>query len=488
MMSEIVQDIDALNIRWTAEHDKEKDRLWETVGLPSLLDAPDTPNNVPSFPMVWALEEINEKNYDWWSTPLWIMRDFREEFAHVLDDRGEQRSLFDENTGTLTESQAMIWENYYQMGPDARRFWLLLAGCYLILLKVYISHFIDVDYSETMSGYAYDDNTSETAPKRENETNKTTENIYSQVPKEYIRPISKTMQKLFSGEIGSNTPPLKLEPHGSRYKISVAANIWPTDEHGEIITKSEILNAIEGLTAYDKEVYNAIGTLYDSHSATVTPQMIFRAMTGDEKSYLPPKSPQYEQIISSAAKMFQRLLVLDTAEKDRNGNARYCDLIPRRYVGPLLAGEFIEFGRTKINGYEVEGYFNIFRRPLLCEYSADIKQITKVPHTLFALPEKNHTRDAIIIKGTLFDRLRTMQNAKKNKNSRRKVSNRLLLETFYKLLEIPEGSTPALRKRRAYVRGIIKNGLDNWVKNKEIKAYNEITGARGAIIAIDVIL
>lgn len=306
------------------------------------------------------------------------------------------------------------------------------------------------------------------------------ENIVTKAPTEYPWPLSKVSQLAF-GVIGADTPPLSLEQRGSKRKISLSANIWAINEIGERITKREALNAIESLTPFDKSVHNAIGVLYCSGNKYITPQMIDNAMKADGSKYLPPEDKRSEDIIKSVRKLFRHRIVLDATHTDKGGEGAYCTLIPRRYDNALIPGKFIEYGKKQLNGYEVSSWFEIYDMPPLYEYSNDINQITRYKPELMALPGKNYTTDAIIIRDEIVERLRIMQNAKnRGKNN---VSHKILLSPIYSLIGIPDGNTPALRKRRAFARSVIKDILMNWENQGEIKGYEEEKGARGVINA-----
>lgn len=69
------------------------------------------------------------------------------------------------------------------------------------------------------------------------------------------------------------------------------------------------------LTQYDREVHDALVTLYvDGGNEYITPQMIYRAMTGNPEAKLPPK--QQEAISRSLNKlMYSRLIIKASKEE-----------------------------------------------------------------------------------------------------------------------------------------------------------------------------
>lgn len=143
--------IDKLNINWTDEHNNEMRRLgtWLNNALNEIekISLPPTRKDainagtflatwVPSFSPDWI---VTRKGEHISSIPIKIITAFRKDFAHVIDDRGAQTSLFDEKPShKLTKTQEKLWGNYYELHPDARRYWLLVIGSFLnnVLLDI----------------------------------------------------------------------------------------------------------------------------------------------------------------------------------------------------------------------------------------------------------------------------------------------------------------------------------------------------------------
>lgn len=146
-MRRLKERIEKLNINWTDEHEAEIKRLGEQIaviaikltslGLPKSstekLFADEMASWTPSFNFRWNDDKNNLKEMA--KIPLAIMRAFREEYTHVLNDRGAQTSLFDgEAPRELTKAQKKAWSNYYNLAPDARRLWLLTTASFLNLV------------------------------------------------------------------------------------------------------------------------------------------------------------------------------------------------------------------------------------------------------------------------------------------------------------------------------------------------------------------
>src|SRR5690606_22544557 len=100
-----------------------------------------------------------------------------------------------------------------------------------------------------------------------------------------------------------------------------------------------------GLTPYDREVHDAIITLFvDGGNEYITPQMIYRVMTGNPKAYLNPK--QAEAITESITKCMYSRLIIDASEE-----AKAYGFDSFKYDGPLISGERVT---ASLNGTVVE--------------------------------------------------------------------------------------------------------------------------------------
>lgn len=144
--------LEKLNLAWSDEHNNEMQRLalWldgelnklESIQLPPRKETAEQARAfldawTPSFTPNWITTRKGEKIDH---SPITIISAFREEYSLVLNDRGEQTSLFNGNAPhKLTKAQERAWSNYYDLHPDARRYWLLFIGSYLNNVLEYLN-------------------------------------------------------------------------------------------------------------------------------------------------------------------------------------------------------------------------------------------------------------------------------------------------------------------------------------------------------------
>lgn len=305
------------------------------------------------------------------------------------------------------------------------------------------------------------------------------ENVNTYFPTDYARPLSKPVNLAFTGVIDDAPQCVQLEGSKSKKTITAVASLTINKE------KVPTLDNLPELDMYDKQVHNAIVALFEwqgGKSCVVTPQMIYGAMLANKNARLLPESQAYTRIMDSMKKLFGYVLDLD-AEKDKDGNPKYNKLIPRRYFGPLLMGEYLEAEKTKINGQEIVGAFKIYRRPILDILACETKQRTVIPATLLKLSEKSATETVIILKNEIAERISWEKNAKTRnaKTRKEKSSFKIKYKPLYSLVGIPEENTQVNKNRRQKVRDVVREILNNHVKRKNIKGYIEIKGHGGAI-------
>ena len=383
-----------------------------------------------------------------------LIETYPEDLYNALTDRGAQETLFDDEKDVPPK-----FKGYAKEPAEVRRLMILNARSLLENARDFF----------TLSEKQYEQSEEKT-------------NIITKRPTQLIYPLAKIFNAAFDGYLSETPIEISLENYKAKKKITAIATL----KREEIEKQLNNLNGFNP-TPYDKAVYVAIVTEYENGNNIITPDMIYKTIHSDDSAYLAPNSPQREKIIDSIKRFLGYVLDYDTADIEKKSGKKIYNtrLIPRRYIGALIAGEYAEFEKITLNGQEIQGFFRIFRRPILHEISSDIRQVTSIPAETAALPSKSNTETAAIIKLEILERIRIMQNSKNNK---KKISNKIKLDSLYGLAEIPEGSTAALRKKRASVRDIAKETLENCKKQKEIKSYEEEKGARGAIVAFKITL
>ena len=191
-------------------------------------------------------------------------------------------------------------------------------------------------------------------------------------PVNFLAPTDKVSNLAFSNELtGSHIQQLAMERRGSKKQITTLASINFDNLNGSVQIKGR-----KELTAYDREVHDAIITLYvDGGNEYITPQMIYQVMTGNPDAYLNPK--QAEAISDSITKCMYSRLIIDASEE-----AKAYGFDSFKYDGSLISGERV---KASLNGTVVE-CLRILRTPVLYEYANKKNQIGRFDIKLLNTP------------------------------------------------------------------------------------------------------
>lgn len=277
-------------------------------------------------------------------------------------------------------------------------------------------------------------------------------------PVNFLAPTDKVSNLAFNNELtGGHKQQLAMERRGSKKQITTLASINFDNLNGSVQIKGR-----KELTAYDREVHDAIITLYvEGGNECITPQMIYQVMTGNPKATL--KSKQAEAISDSITKCMYSRLIIDASEE-----AKAYGFDSFKYDGSLISGERVT---ATLNGTVVE-CLRILRPPVLYEYANKKNQIGRFNIKLLNTPI-NKTEEIITLQGYLYRRILSMKN---NSN----LSKTIVYDTVYNQLDIKAASDGALRKKKAKLRDQIKTILDYWKKENFIAGYCE--NKRGQVI------
>lgn len=252
------------------------------------------------------------------------------------------------------------------------------------------------------------------------------------------------------------------------------------------------------LTAYDREVYNAIGTVYyywhevnPTKALYITPQEIWRTMNGKLNigSKAKPSKAQVKKICASLDKMRFTRFSADIREEIKAFNLFIDD---ERIVGGwietyILNSSKIEFTTDK--GNTVQGY-RIGEEPILYTYNKAKKRIMYVPYDLLDTSKYiSDSENVTEFKGYLLQQILLMKNAieQKGKGKYFKRNNIILLETLYSVTGIkpPEERITGeyankdtkqqlIRRSRKADRQKIEGIMDSWIDKGWIKGYTAI--------------
>lgn len=228
-------------------------------------------------------------------------------------------------------------------------------------------------------------------------------------------------------------------------------------------TKDNKIALSRELTRYDEAVFNACISLFETNrdeeqtTAFITPNMIYRAMTGSKNKLTVEKS--INKIMKSVRKMSMTRIRIDLQEE----TAYYKNLeqlTTARKTAGYLEGYLLPTTilSAVLSGVHVENAIKILDTPVLYLYAKTKKHIMTYPIEVLNLPVR---QDENTIKLTQY--LLRQINAIKNKS----ISNNVLYESLYNEVN----AIDKMHKKRNRIK--IISILEYWKSIGFIKDYQE---------------
>lgn len=275
--------------------------------------------------------------------------------------------------------------------------------------------------------------------------------VVTKAPKQWITPIDKVSKKSFDGNgelYDENGVNVNIGGRKSKKEILSFARLDYSDNAIQISGGKE-------LTQYDREVHDALVTLYiDGKNEYITPQMIYRAMTGNPEAKLPPK--QQEAISNSLNKLMCSKLVIKASDAE----CKAYGFDKWTYEETVIQG-----GKStvRMKGEVIETY-HLRSEPALYTYAKFKNQICRLDIKLLNSPV-NKNEENITLQGYLLRHINGIKGGK--------LSPTILYKSIYKQLNIQASSDGALRKKKLKVRNTVKKILDYLKAHDFIKNYTE---------------
>lgn len=276
--------------------------------------------------------------------------------------------------------------------------------------------------------------------------------VMTTAPKEHLTTTDKLSGKAFDVEndilYTKKLIAVGVERRGSKKQINTLLSM-----SFEELEKAWVIIDTKKLTPFDREVHDAITTLFvEGGNDVMSVEMIYRTMIGKPTARVMPK--QAEAITQSITKMMHTLITIDASQE-----AAAYGFDSLKYKGNLL---YAEMAIASINNNVIEA-LHVIKEPVLYTYANRTNRIGRVDMKLLDTP-LNKNEETIILQGYLYRRILAMQHGQ-NKS--------IVYDTVYKQLEIDSPSAAALRKKKADVRSKVKSLLDYWKKEKFIAGYVE---------------
>lgn len=247
----------------------------------------------------------------------------------------------------------------------------------------------------------------------------------------------------------------------------------------------------EGLSHYDRAVYDAVTTLYlyGDPEHLMTPAMIYRAMVGANSTEKPTQK-QIDSVVSSLDKMrFVRIQVDCTEEMKKIPAAKKWEKKLKSGECRIIIDDYLLAAKSATvyaGGQEVKAY-KIMDAPSLYDYSNAVKEVVTLPSSILDVKRLNkdgsvsnrslpNSRQRVLIKTYLVRRIEGMKG--KNGLSSRNIS----LNGYTRDGEYHEGiydhagfKNPS-KTEASRVRSDVECMLDFWKATGYIKGYAPYKG------------
>ena len=239
-------------------------------------------------------------------------------------------------------------------------------------------------------------------------------------------------------------------------EVLVSVDYQGLREQGKNISKTQ------RLTTYDKEIHNAVISLYDAGNQYLSPNIIQNVLSGN-KEYGDGSRKSLtvngrQEVLTSLTKMMETSIKIDARKEGRafNGNEY-------QYSGKLLPLDFVK--EVSLNNNPAKDCFHFLRCPPLLEYSRLRKQLTSADIALLGI--LTNRREHILLKGYLLSELLWMKYSKK----RRPI---IRYDTLWEYLglNLSANNDDVIHKRKN-MRDNVKKCLNYWINIKFIKGYTE---------------
>lgn len=326
-------------------------------------------------------------------------------------------------------------------------------------------------------------------------------NALAIVPNRMIAPIHKLVNNLTRA---TRTPEdavkivLEVSKRGAKKKVTATCVLSYEGENVKISGR-------QPFTEYDRNVYNAVVSLYVAGNRVITSDMVWRTMTGKTEQEKPTPG-QKAAVTKSIDKMRFMRAQIDCSDEFKMHRIEL-DGKPVDSAGfddnlLHLSVTWVRAGNNTIRAYEFpkEPRF----APVLYQYSAAVNQVINVPIALLDVKKLDkhgkpttrsleYTERRVILKGYLLRRIEGMKgkNALKSRNiafmdytKDGQTHEGLYTVAGYPELSqpMPEGLTEAEKQKRKddarYIREDAAAILGYWTASGYIKGFSEYRGSR----------
>lgn len=219
------------------------------------------------------------------------------------------------------------------------------------------------------------------------------------------------------------------------------------------------------ITLYDREVHDAVASIWRAGNKIFTTAQVFRTMTGQDGASKPSKT-SLNKIEASLDKQRRTFVTLDYTKEARGREMEFENekVTSFKHETYMLEADKVDIRTAK--GNKASGYI-IKDAPILYRHDATTKQLTTYPQALLTATSRvtNNTPRNLLIRSYLLKRISGMN----NKNNL--YSYQIQYSSIYKAT----GESNLNRVQLQRIRDTVKTYLDAFVSEGVIKEWSEYT-------------
>jgi hypothetical protein len=287
-------------------------------------------------------------------------------------------------------------------------------------------------------------------------------NVFTQKVEKFLMPTSKIENALFDrrkNDAFYDNSLVIVKTGGSKttpVEVLVSVDYHGLREQGKDITESQ------RLTAYDKEIHNAVISLYNAGNQYLSPNIIHNVLSGN-KEYEGGSRKSLtvngrQEVLTSLSKMMETSIEIDARKEGRAFTGE-----EYQYSGKLLPSCFVN--GVSLNNNPVKHCLHLLSSPPLLEYSKVRRQLTSVDVYLLGVLTTRVIH--VVVKNYLLRELLWMKHSKE----RKRVIRYDTLQEY--IGSVSSGSKDDITHRRQRLRANVIRCLNYWVSQDFIKGYRE---------------
>jgi len=274
---------------------------------------------------------------------------------------------------------------------------------------------------------------------------------YSIIPQSHITINNKLANTLTRDIINKGAIDLTVSRSNRRQEIITSVMV---SYEGDNSNTGELVR----FTSYDREIHDAIVSLFVVGNNLFTTEMVYRAMNGLNKSEK-VSGVALNSIKQSVEKSRNLRLNLDFTQEA----GAYKKDCKTTYTGYLLECDKV----TITTGGQIKEAYQLLQNPILYDYAQVSGQILSIPIILLQTKRfVRNTSDVIVLRGYLLRQIEWIKSPK----SKRK-NNNISYEKLFLELDIFTDSFSNYNEKTRKVREHVEKILNGWVDCGYIKGY-----------------